>query len=65
MNRKNLLAPLLLLFASAVIISGCEKDESETNYLLGTLSFDLPAYTFPGDTYLVEATGITSPGKIL
>ena len=63
MNRKNLLAPLLLLFASAVIISGCEKDESETNYLLGTLSFDLPAYTFPGDTYLVEATGITSPGE--
>lgn len=32
-------------------------------YLLGSLKFELPSYTFPGEVLEIEATGISSPGE--
>jgi hypothetical protein len=45
-----------------LIFAGCkDDDEDDTLYMSGTLSFNLPNYAFPGDSFLVEASGITAP----
>ncbi|HHV04531.1 MAG: FISUMP domain-containing protein [Bacteroidales bacterium] len=47
--------------ASLVLVTGCNKDEPDPLHMLGALKFDIPSYSYPGETFLVEATGITRP----
>ncbi len=61
MVRKSTLLPILLALVSVMLVTSCKKDDPETLYMSGTLTFDLPQYCFPGETFQVEAAGITRP----
>nr|HPJ55844.1 FISUMP domain-containing protein [Bacteroidales bacterium] len=61
MIRKSTLFPVLVFLVFAILLTGCKKDDPETLYMSGSLTFDLPEYCFRGETFLVEASGITSP----
>ncbi|MDD4827801.1 MAG: fibrobacter succinogenes major paralogous domain-containing protein [Bacteroidales bacterium] len=62
MNKKSLLPYLFIFGLFLLVFAGCkDDDEDDTLYMSGTLSFNLPNYAFPGDSFLVEASGITAP----
>lgn len=43
------------------LVSCNKDDEDEILYMSGSLSFDFPSYAFPGESFFVEASGITAP----
>jgi len=60
---------LYLLFALISVVefsSSCKKDDSTTtsNYMTGTVDFDLPKYVVPGQVLELEASGILYPTDI-
>jgi len=61
MVRKSSISPFFFFVAFLVLMQGCKKEDPETLYMSGTLTFDLPRYSYPGETFLLEASGITSP----
>ena len=62
MKKLRTLSVYLWAFClTSSLLFGCKKEEEETKYMSGSLSFDLPSYIFPNDTLLLTAKGITAP----
>lgn len=61
MLTKRILKLLIVAGVVCLGFTSCKDDEEESRYVSGTLSFDLPIYAFPGESFDVEASGIVSP----
>ena len=60
-SKKSNTFFLLVSIFIITLTAGCKKDDPDTLYMFGALTFNLPSYTFPGDSILIEASGITKP----
>ncbi|HPW78257.1 MAG: hypothetical protein BWX62_00822 [Bacteroidetes bacterium ADurb.Bin037] len=63
MVRNSRFLFFLFFFTVLVLVTGCKKDDPDPLYMLGALKFDLPSYSYPGETFLIEAGGITKPSE--
>lgn len=64
-DMKRALYPAAALLALLLPVTACHRDNETTTTtpsLNGTLTFDLPTYVRPGETYKMVPTGVSHPG---
>lgn len=61
MKKTHIFNCFFALLLGTLLFVSCKEEEEDSKYVTGTLTFDLPAYTFRNTTYTVTASGITKP----
>lgn len=62
--RHSILFLSLGLILSLIVVSSCKKEEEETLYMTGSISFEFPSYCIVGDKISSYCSGVTNPKDV-
>lgn len=62
--KKSYLFPIFIILATLVVFSSCKKEENESLYMTGAVTFEFPKYCLVGAQISTHCTGITEPSNV-